>query len=80
VHPAFDIIPSPDAEGYPLPPIQGYKCRFERNGGSLIRPIRNYSHVTVRYRMVVEVINVMLIISLVAAGVFPKALRPKASF
>jgi hypothetical protein len=30
--------------------------------------------------MVVEVINVTLIVSLVAAGVFPKALWPNASF
>jgi hypothetical protein len=30
--------------------------------------------------MVVEIINVMLIVSLVADGVFPKASRPKASF
>ena len=34
-HPAFCIIPSIDAERYHLPPIQGYKYRFERNGGSL---------------------------------------------
>ena len=34
-HPAFCIISSLDAERYHLPPIQGYKYRFERNGGSL---------------------------------------------
>ena len=34
-HPAFHILPSPDAERYHLPPIQGDKYRFERNGGSL---------------------------------------------
>jgi len=28
-HPAFRIIPSPDAERYHLPPIQGYKYRFD---------------------------------------------------
>jgi hypothetical protein len=33
--PAFCIIPSIDAERYHLPPIQGYKYRFERNGESL---------------------------------------------
>jgi len=32
------------------------------------------------YRIVVEVINVPLIVTLVAAGVFPKASRPNASF
>jgi hypothetical protein len=34
-HPAFRIIASPDAEGERPPPVQGYKCRFEPNGGSL---------------------------------------------
>jgi hypothetical protein len=34
-HPAFCINPSPDAERYHLPPIQGDKYRFEHNGGSL---------------------------------------------
>jgi hypothetical protein len=32
------------------------------------------------YRIVVEVINVTLIVTLVADGVFPKASRPNASF
>ena len=34
-HPAFGIIPSPDAERYHLPPIQGYKCRVPRIDESL---------------------------------------------
>ena len=34
-HPAFSIIPSPEAERRLLPPIHGDKYRFERNGGSL---------------------------------------------
>jgi hypothetical protein len=35
--PPFCIIPSLDAERYHLPPIQGDKYRFERNGGSLYK-------------------------------------------
>jgi len=34
VHPAFCIILSLDAKRYHLPPIQGYKYRFKRNGGA----------------------------------------------
>ena len=34
-HPALTIIPSLNLKRYHLPPIQGYKYRFERNGGSL---------------------------------------------
>jgi hypothetical protein len=37
-HPAFCIIPSLDGERYHLPPIQGYKYRFERNAGSRLAP------------------------------------------
>jgi len=36
--------------------------------------------VTVLYRIIVEVIDVTLIVTLVADGVFPKASRPNASF
>jgi hypothetical protein len=31
-HPAFRIIPSPDAERHHPPPTQGYKYRIVRNG------------------------------------------------
>jgi hypothetical protein len=37
-------------------------------------------HVTVPYRIVVEVIHVTLIITCAAADVFPKTPRPNASF
>jgi hypothetical protein len=33
-HPAVRLILSPDAERHHPPPIQGYKYRFEPNGGS----------------------------------------------
>jgi hypothetical protein len=36
-HPAFCIIPSPDAERHHLPPTQGYKWRIGRNGEGLNR-------------------------------------------
>jgi hypothetical protein len=45
-----------------------------------IRPIRNFCRITVLYRIVVEVINVALIVSLITDGVFPKASRPNDSF
>jgi hypothetical protein len=79
-HPAFCVIPSLDAERYHLPPLRGYKYRFEHNGGSLNKANPQPSSRDRALRIVVEVINVTLILTLVADGVFPKASLPDVSF
>jgi hypothetical protein len=45
-----------------------------------IRPIRSPCHMTVFYRIVVDVIHVTLIVTHITDDVFPKTSLPNASF
>ena len=68
-HPAFCIISSLDPESYHLPPIQGDKYRFERNGSSLNKA-KPQSSSRDRASPYGSGGNVTLMVSLVAAGAF----------
>jgi hypothetical protein len=70
--PAFGINPSPDAKRHHLPPNQIYKYRLEHKVQAEIRPICDPRYMPVLYLIVVNIINMVLMVTLVTDERFPK--------